>query len=184
MMREVIDDFLYDTFNLTTTTTADLFTVPLAQTGNGITGKTRTHTNMVLQGVLPNNESFKVLGVGIYVTPLLTGDANGTTNTAFFRKSTGGYVKLTVGNKTYYQWNMRLLLQARMKVGHALTGVASYFYESPHYAAKGFIPVTAPFVIRPGVSFKASVVLNEAPGSSNPYYVAFVMLGIRNRGVQ
>lgn len=186
-MREVIDDIIYDSakFGDTTTTSTELFQVPVSGTGNGITGKTYYHTNMTQNGTLPNDESFKVLGVGIRLAPAVSGDANGTDNSSYYNTSTNGYCELRVGNKMYYRWAQSLLQQSFFQVAHDLAAICTYPLRPPHMPQKGFIPVLKPFYIRPGVPFKVSMTWNTVhAGASTPWTIYFCLFGIRFRGIQ
>ena len=187
MLREAIDDILYDCaqFLDTTTTSTELFQVPVAGTGNGITGKTEFHTNLRQQGTLPNDETFKVLGVGITMSPLVSGDANGTGNSLYFKESQSGYCEMRVGNKVYYRWAIPLLLQARLKVAHDLAAICTMPVEAPHLPMKGFIPVIRPFYIRSGSQFKVTMYWNTVhAANATPFFTYFMILGIRFRGIQ
>lgn len=187
MTREAIDDILYDCakFGDTTTTSTELFQVPVSGTGNGITGKTYHDTNLAQQGQLPNDETFKVLGVGITIAPLVTADANGTGNALYWTETVQGYCEMRVANKVYYRWSIPLLLQARLQVAHDLAAVCTYPIEAPHLPMKGFVPVIRPYYIRAGNQFKVTMYWNRAhAGSSTPFYIYFMILGIRFRGIQ
>lgn len=186
-MREAIDDILYDCcrFQDTTTLSTELFQVPLSGNGNGITGKTYFHTNMAQQGQLPNDETFKVLGVGMTISPLVSGDATGLVNSTYFSESQNGYCELRVGNKMYYRWAQSLLLQARLHVAHDLAAICTYPVEAPHLPGKGFIPVIRPFYIKAGNTFKVSMYWNAVhSANATPFFVYFMLLGIRFRGIQ
>jgi hypothetical protein len=187
MTREAIDDILYDCckFSDSTTTQTELFQVPVSGSGNGITGKTELHTNLRQQGQLPNDETFKVLGVGITLGPLVTSDADAIVNAKYFDEATRGYCELRIANKVYYRWTMSLLSQARLNVAHALTGICTYPIETPHLPMKGFIPLIRPVYIRAGNQFKVTMTWNRAhSASSTVFETYFMMLGIRFRGIQ
>lgn len=185
--REVIDDILYDAckFSDTSTTSTELFQVPVSGSGNGITGKTELHTNLRQQGQLPNDETFKVLGVGMTMSPLVSSDANGTGNALYWQESTAGYAELYIANKSYYRWTMSLLQQARLQVAHDLAAICTYPIEAPHLPMKGFIPLIRPVYIRAGNQFKVKLNWVAAhAGASTPFTIYFMILGIRFRGIQ
>ena len=193
---EYIGDIVYDSaqFKSTHTTETTLFTVPIGASGNGVTNKTPFHTNMEQVGKLPNNEIFKVWGIGMWLGLVYDAynagitDADATVNCTVLGKLLEGYVKVKIMNKDYRTFPISFLTSFRVQ---PVTGVASrcvYTIQNPLCRQFGYFPLAAPLDIGGGQNFGVDIKLNTAMAAvgsgENPWMLYFGFWGVRSRSIQ
>jgi hypothetical protein len=193
---EYIGDVVYDSvqFSSTHTTSTSLFTVPIGGSGNGVTNKTPFHTNMEQVGKLPNNEIFKVWGLGMWLASTYDAynfglyDTDAAAYVTVLGKLLEGYVKVKIMNKDYRTFPISFLTSFRVKPVSAVASKCVYTIQNPLCRQYGYFPLSAPLDIGGGQNFGVDITLATAMAAvgsgENPFMLYFGFWGVRSRPIQ
>jgi len=182
-LQERIKDWIYDSYVPTTGTDATYFSTAIGG------AKTLTYTNMTQGGQLPFSEKFRVIGIGAFITPLVSFDASTTDLMGYLQKIQTGNWSLKIMNKTYLQGSIASILAQNRIDASVLQASASDLswvtLDAPFYKTYGYFPITGgEFTLNNGVNFSITVNWDEAVGADNPFRLYLVMFGLRFRPIQ
>lgn len=180
-----VDAMLYDCSSPVSGASEDTyFQVPIGGqlSGNSAVKKSLLHTNMKQGGQLPTDESFEVRGYGMWITPLLLQDTDQSIVRTLFNNMINGYVTIKFRGMRDLDYPISALLSYRPAgiIGTSTNNFMTLSGSALNFA-KGFKPLSKPFILSRAVPVEVKVEWPTAPnsGSSNPILLYFAFFGIR-----